>query len=176
MIDFNLILIQKVFYNHFQLNLNKEFNWSSLDSMLVLLPDWVKERMGHGLFNSDSFLWVQREKAVQQVVQIIVVTLSKLISQKVHVCDLAESMFLDVFGEFEFIPEIFALFNDFVSKEVCQLNDIVDIVTVLYVVGFVDHSHVVENVVFSGHELQQYHSNWPNVRLVRLVGVMQNWF
>lgn len=85
-------------------------------------------------------------------------------------------MFLNVFGEFEFITKVFALFDDFVSKEVCQLNDVVYIVTVFYIVGFVNHSDVVENVVFSGHKLEQYHSNWPNVGLVRLVSVMQNRF
>lgn len=64
--------------------------------------------------------------------------------------------------------------NDLVAEKVSQLHDIVDVVTVFYVVGFVDHTHVVEDVVLSCHELQQNHANRPNVRLVRLMGMVQN--
>lgn len=62
-------------------------------------------------------------------------------------------MLFNIFGEFEFIPEIFALFNDFVSKEIGQLDNVVDVVTVFNVVWFVNHSDVIEYVVFSGYEL-----------------------
>lgn len=62
-------------------------------------------------------------------------------------------MLFNIFGEFEFIPKIFALFNDFVSKEIGQLDNVVDVVTVFNVVWFVNHSDVIEYVVFSGYEL-----------------------
>ena len=82
-------------------------------------------------------------------------------------------MFFDVFGEFEFVAEVFALFNDLVAKEIGQLHNVVDVVTVLDVVRLVNHAHVVENVVLSGHELQQNHPHRPYVGLVRLVRVVQ---
>ena len=39
------------------------------------------------------------------------------------------------------------------TKEVGQLNNIVDIVAVLYIVRLVYHPNIVENVVFSDHKL-----------------------
>jgi hypothetical protein len=62
------------------------------------------------------------------------------------------------------------------SEEVGQLYDVVDVVAILDVVGFVDHPHVVEDVVLPDHELKQDDSHRPYVRLVRLLGVVQDRF
>lgn len=65
--------------------------------------------------------------------------------------------------------------DDFLaSEEVGKFDDVIDVVAVLDVVGFVDHAHVVEDVVLADHELQQDDSHWPDVRLVGLVRVVQD--
>jgi len=45
------------------------------------------------------------------------------------------------------------LIDNLVSKEIGQLDNVIDVVTVFNVVWLVDHSDVVENVVFSCDEL-----------------------
>ena len=62
------------------------------------------------------------------------------------------------------------------AKEVGQLDDVVDVVAVLDVIWFVYHTHVVEDVVFAHHELEEDDSNGPDVRLVGLLGVVQDRF
>lgn len=85
------------------------------------------------------------------------------IIKELHVGDFPEGVFFNVLGQFKLIPEVFALVNDLAAKEISQFHNVVDVVTVLYVVRLIYHSHVVENVVFSCHKLQQDHSNRPNV-------------
>lgn len=62
-------------------------------------------------------------------------------------------MFFNILWKFKFITQIFTLINNLVSKEISQLNDVINVVTVFNVVGLVDHSDIVENVVFSGNKL-----------------------
>lgn len=45
------------------------------------------------------------------------------------------------------------MIDNLVSKKIGQLDDVINVVTVFNVVWLVDHSHVVENVVFSCDEL-----------------------
>ena len=82
-------------------------------------------------------------------------------------------MFLNVFGQFQFVAQILALLNNLVSEEVRQLNNVVNVVTVFDVVRFVYHTNVVENIVFPRHKLKQNNANWPNIRLVGLVCMMK---
>lgn len=72
-------------------------------------------------------------------------------------------MFLNVLWQLKLIPEILALIDNFISEKVSQLHNVVYVVTVFNVVWLVDHSHVVENIVFTGNELEQYDAHWPNV-------------
>lgn len=72
-------------------------------------------------------------------------------------------MLLNILGKFKFVTKVFTLIDNLVSKEIGQLDNVVNVVTVFNVVWFIDHSYVVENVVFSGNELEQYDTNWPNI-------------
>lgn len=84
-------------------------------------------------------------------------------------------MLLNILGKFKFITKVFTLIDNLVSKEIGQLDDVVNVVTVFNVVWFVDHSDVVKDVVFSGYELKQYDTNWPDIWLVWLMSMMKNW-
>ena len=84
-------------------------------------------------------------------------------------------MLFDILGKFKFVTKVFTLIDNLISKEVSQLDDVVNVVTVFNVVWFIDHSDVVENVVFSGDELKQYDTDWPDIWLVWLMGMMENW-
>ena len=72
-------------------------------------------------------------------------------------------MLFDILGKFKFVTKVFTLIDNLISKEVSQLDDVINVVTVFNVVWFIDHSHVVENVVFSGDELKQYDTDWPDI-------------
>ena len=84
-------------------------------------------------------------------------------------------MLLNILGKFKFITKVFTLIDNLVSKEIGQLDDVVNVVTVFNVVWFVDHSDVVKDVVFSGYELKQYDTNWPDIWLIGLMGMMEDW-
>jgi hypothetical protein len=49
------------------------------------------------------------------------------------------------------------------AKEICKLNDVVDVVTVFDVVGLVYHADVVKDVVLADHELEENDANWPDI-------------
>lgn len=63
-------------------------------------------------------------------------------------------MLFDIFRKFKFITKIFALINNLISKEICQLNNVINVITIFYIVWFVYHSDIVENVIFSSDKLQ----------------------
>jgi len=93
----------------------------------------------------------------------------------IHIGDRSKFEFLDVLGEFEFISQILALIDHVLTaKEVSQLDNVVDVVTIFDVVGFVHHSHIVEDVVLAHHKLKHNNSHGPNVWLIWLLGVMQD--
>ena len=93
----------------------------------------------------------------------------------VHVGNVLELELLDVSRQSQLVAEVFALVDDVLAaEEVGQFDDVVDVVAVLDVVGLVYHPHVVEDVVLPHHELQQDHPHRPDVRLVRLVRVVQD--
>ena len=50
--------------------------------MGMLLPDRVKERMSDCLFHRDSLVGIQGQKSIKQIVQFIIVTLTKLFISK----------------------------------------------------------------------------------------------
>jgi Tfp pilus assembly major pilin PilA len=56
--------------------------------------------------------------------------------------------------------------NFLASKEISKFNDVVYVVAILDIVGFVYHTYVVEDVVFTHHELKQDDTHWPDVGLV----------
>lgn len=62
------------------------------------------------------------------------------------------------------------------AEEIRQFHDVIDVVAILNVVGLVYHADVVEDVVLPYHELKQNDPHGPNVRLVRLMRVMQDRF
>ena len=88
----------------------------------------------------------------------------------VHAGNISKFKFLNIFGQFQLVAQVFALVNDFLAaKEVGKLNDIVDVVAIFNIVGFVDHPDVVEDVVLSDNELEEDDPDWPYVRLIRLL-------
>ena len=92
------------------------------------------------------------------------------IRSKVHAGNISKFEFLNIFGQFQLVSQIFALIDDFLAaEEVGQLNDIVDVVAIFNIVGFVDHPDVVEDVVLSDNELEEDDPDWPYVRLIRLL-------
>ena len=67
--------------------------------------------------------------------------------------------------------------DDFLTaKEVSKLDYVVDVVTIFDIVRLVDHPDIVKDIVFTNHKLQQNYTNWPDIRLVWLLRVMQYWF
>lgn len=111
----------------------------------MFFPYRIEERMCYGFFYRYSLVWIESQQPIQQIVKFIVITL--------NIRNLFELMLLNILRQLEFITQVFTLFNNFTSEKVSQLNNIVDIVTIFYVVWFVDHADIIENVVFPSHEL-----------------------
>jgi len=67
------------------------------------------------------------------------------------------------------------LFNHLLTPEkVGKLDDVIDVVAVFHIVGLIDHSDIIEDIVFSDYELKKNDSHRPNIRLIGLLGMMKN--
>jgi len=64
----------------------------------------------------------------------------------------------------------------FRSKKAGQFEDIINIEAVPNLIRFIYHAHIVKNIEFSHYKLKQNYSNWPDIRLIWLLWIIQNCF
>lgn len=58
--------------------------------------------MPHGLLDSDAFVWIEREEAIEKVIEDVVVALAK-IGVGLHIGNLSKFKGFDILGQFEFV-------------------------------------------------------------------------
>lgn len=66
------------------------------------------------------------------------------------------------------------MFDNFATKEVGELQDVVDVVEGLDVCWLVHHADVIEDVVLPSHKLEENNSHGPQIRLVVLMLVVDD--
>mgnify|MGYP006957549459 FL=1 len=147
----------------------------SHNHMLVfIVSHFLEESVCQGILYRNTFLGVQRQQPLQQILRIVVEVVATS-NALLHPCDFLEiNSFVQFFGKFQFISKVATLVDHLTAEEVGQFQDVVDVVKTLDVGWLVYHADVVEDVVFARHELEEDNSDWPQVRLVALVLMVHN--